>query len=449
MEYNDTYPNNAAQAPNGSAPVYAQSAPAADPQPDYPPRQQQFNRPYTANQPQGYGYNMPRQQNYAYNARPRQPAYGYSAPAARQYAPRPAAPNGYPAPNSNGLVYSGAANAYPAFQPFFKPPKEIEKDNIKSAASKGGAMSIAVSITMTVVAAIIMIIAMFAGAYNLAPADGDPYMGFTPITFYTLEGLASLVSMFIPGVIIMNSARKSEGMKINDFLPFKPLGAKKTAVIVFAGMGVCMFAQVLASILTYNLSLLGFDVESALDVSYGTTAMDVVLNVVCTAVIPGLVEEFAYRGIVLGALKKYDARLAVLGSAFLFGMVHGNFSQIPFAFVVGLVLGYVRVKTDSMLPGILIHFGNNFYAVILTEVGEVAPESVSSIVDIVFIVVLILVGILCTYSLAKNDKDFFRLDAEESLLTFGEKIKAFLTSVPVIISCIMLIIESIALVELI
>ena len=394
----------------------------------YPPQYPAY--PQGGTQPQGY--------------RP-PPNYAYAQPA---YAPRPpygAAPAYYP----NGASVRGSANAFPVFM-YQKTPKEIEKDNINRAANVGGKLTIAIIITMLAVGFIVIISGFFAGIIQDMPTIGDdPYMGFTPMGFYLYEGLSSLAGIFIPSIIILFSVKKSENLKIEELLPFKRVGGKRLAAIVFGGMGLCMVAQIMASLLSAGFSLFGFDIESAVDFTMGTKPVDVLMNSICTAVIPALVEEFAYRGVVLGVLKKYDVNLAIFGSAFLFGMLHGNLAQIPFAFVVGIVLAYVRVQSGSMLPNILIHFGNNFYAVIVSTISEVVPENVAAIVDSAVMIVFLLVGFICIYWLTKNDKDFFRLESKQTELTLGEKVKTFFTSGTVIAGTIILCIETVFMVSFI
>ncbi len=370
---------------------------------------------------------------------------GYAVPNYPQYAQAPVYAGG--TPYGAGASVMGSANAYPVFS-FQKTPQETERDNIKEAAGKGGALSIAVTIAMVVVGIIVGITAFLTGTFTMESDGSDPYMGFTPIGYYTFEGLASMISIFIPSLIILFSMKKKDKLRYEDILPFEKIKGKKLATVVFAGMGVCMIAQIMSAMLSYNFSLFGFDVESAVNTTLGTTGFDLLMNTICTAFIPAIVEEFAFRGVVLGALKKYDVNLAIVGSAFLFGMVHGNLAQIPFAFVVGLVLAYVRVKCDSMLPNILIHFGNNFYAVILMTVSETADGTVTSIVDAAFIITLVIIGLISFYSLAKNDKDFFKTETTRSYLTFGEKLKAFFTSGPVIASTILLCLETLTMVKL-
>jgi len=69
-------------------------------------------------------------------------------------------------------------------------------------------------------------------------------------------------------------------------------------------------------------------------------------------------EEILFRGYVLRALRPYGKRFAILGSALLFGIFHGNLLQTPYAVLMGLVLGYVTVEY-SIVWAVLLHMFNN------------------------------------------------------------------------------------------
>jgi membrane protease YdiL (CAAX protease family) len=56
------------------------------------------------------------------------------------------------------------------------------------------------------------------------------------------------------------------------------------------------------------------------------------------AVLAPISEELLFRGYILRALRPYGKRFAILGSAILFGLFHGNLLQGPYAMLVGLVI---------------------------------------------------------------------------------------------------------------
>ena len=401
----------------------------------YAPRQQQNG--YTP--PTGYA---PPQQQSGYT-----PPTGY-APPQRQSGYTP--PMGYAPPSGymRQPNYSGITNAYSYI--YQRSPQELAQDDISKAAASSGALTLTIFFSMIFISIVVLIFGFFMGIIRDTPAIGnDPYIGFTQMGFYLYEGLISMISIAVPAMIIMIKARKTHNLHINDLIPFDKIGGKKLAAIVFGGIGICMIAQLMSVILSINFSIFGFDIEDAVSMEYGTTPVDLLMNTICVAFVPALVEELAYRGAVLGILKKYDTDVAIIGSAFLFGMLHGNLAQIPFAFVVGLVLAYVRTKTNSMLPNILIHFSNNFYAVLVTTLMQDATSDIMNMIDVGLMIILVAAAFFSIYYLSKNHPDFFTLNDKRCVLSNKEKFRAFFTSSPVIACTILLCIETVAVIKLI
>lgn len=85
------------------------------------------------------------------------------------------------------------------------------------------------------------------------------------------------------------------------------------------------------------------------------------LGVLSVVVLAPVVEELVFRGAIQGhLLKKWkNPTHAILVSSLVFGLVHGNLEQSPFAFILGLALGWIYYRTGSLLPGMLMHFVNN------------------------------------------------------------------------------------------
>lgn len=75
-------------------------------------------------------------------------------------------------------------------------------------------------------------------------------------------------------------------------------------------------------------------------------------------VLAPITEEIIFRGAVMRTMQPYGRRFAILFSAILFGAFHGNLVQAPFAFAVGLVMGYTAMEY-SIWWAILLHFVNN------------------------------------------------------------------------------------------
>jgi ABC-2 type transport system permease protein/sodium transport system permease protein len=87
-------------------------------------------------------------------------------------------------------------------------------------------------------------------------------------------------------------------------------------------------------------------------------SMPLWLILVCYAIVPAVFEEFCFRGFLFGALReRLSGCWTVIVTAVLFGFFHEVFfpgKLVPTA-ALGLVLGWMRLRTGSILPGIVMH----------------------------------------------------------------------------------------------
>ncbi len=89
------------------------------------------------------------------------------------------------------------------------------------------------------------------------------------------------------------------------------------------------------------------------------------------ALVPAVCEELAFRGFIFGGLVRERGRLrAVVVTALMFGISHGVLQQSIAATVMGVLLGWVALRTGSVLPGILIHFTNNALSVSMERIAS-------------------------------------------------------------------------------
>lgn len=124
----------------------------------------------------------------------------------------------------------------------------------------------------------------------------------------------------------------------------------------------CLFLSVqflssgVDSFLERILNRFDLSIMAAMEQASGQTG-GLAMNLYACVFAP-VVEEILFRGGVMGALRPAGKRFAIVFSALLFGAFHGNLVQIPFAFLIGLVLGYVAAEY-SLGWCILLHWINN------------------------------------------------------------------------------------------
>lgn len=137
----------------------------------------------------------------------------------------------------------------------------------------------------------------------------------------------------------------------------KPMTGKAFFVLLCVFISGQALFTVLEPLLEWLLNLIGLSGRGALDTVTG--APDTVSMFLYVSLFAPLFEEVLFRGLILRNLLPYGKKFAIMGSAFLFGIFHGNLSQSLFAFVVGLVLGYAAAEY-SLGWAVLLHFINNF-----------------------------------------------------------------------------------------
>lgn len=105
------------------------------------------------------------------------------------------------------------------------------------------------------------------------------------------------------------------------------------------------------------------------------------------AVVPAVVEEFVFRGLIYHSYRKNGILGAAVLSAVVFGFMHLNINQLSYALIMGVVFALMVEVTGSMYSAMLAHFAVNSYSItmlkLLTMVsGEAAlTEQSASLAD--------------------------------------------------------------------
>ncbi len=206
---------------------------------------------------------------------------------------------------------------------------------------------------------------------------------------YIMQIFLSALLMSLP--FIIGAAYK--GLPLKSLIKIKRVPVGLFLPLVMLGLGGSMLANNMTGEYTAVLRAFGLYPQSpTMPIPSGISGA--LLFIFTTSVMPAVFEEFAYRGILLGALRPYGNGFAIIASGLLFGLMHSNLVQIPFAFVLGCIMGYINVVADSILPSVTVHFISNFTSCIQQLALEYCSEDVASAVIVISIVALLLLGII-------------------------------------------------------
>lgn len=152
-----------------------------------------------------------------------------------------------------------------------------------------------------------------------------------------------------------------------------------------------------------------------------------------------LSEEILFRGFVLRSLRPYGKRFAIVLSALLFALFHGNLLQMPFAFLAGLILGYIAVEY-SLPWAIGLHVFNNLVGAILADrLLSLLPATVGETVDVVITLAFAAAAVGILVKKRREIRDYRRGDGMD-----GRCVKCFFTNAGVLIFTIAMVLEAIS-----
>lgn len=218
--------------------------------------------------------------------------------------------------------------------------------------------------TMRIGAAMLMFIALFTGLdLVLYPVYGAMELLLQGkaliIASHIYEMLIYALAFMLPVLFYRLITPKSERIP----LPLDTFAPRKLLLLIPAAIAI-IYCAALAN--AYMLDLLGLSAPPSAypDPNPELAPYEAVLLYLSISLIPAFCEEFLFRGLVLSHLMPYGKTVAVVGSAVLFGLMHGTGEQIFYATVAGIVLGVVALESGSIWGGVIIHMFNNLLSVV-------------------------------------------------------------------------------------
>lgn len=184
------------------------------------------------------------------------------------------------------------------------------------------------------------------------------YYVYELIYSFIVQGL---IMVGIPLLLYFLLMPKKEHI-VKSTLHFQPLKVK--AIFLTIAIGVILFVANIGIASFFNgvIHFLGYETPVGIistPVPSKVTVETFVFELFITAVVPAFCEEFLHRGLLLHGISPIGYRKAIIISSVLFGMMHMSISQVFYAAILGLVIGFLVVMTKSIWVGIILHFINN------------------------------------------------------------------------------------------
>ena len=122
-------------------------------------------------------------------------------------------------------------------------------------------------------------------------------------------------------------------------------------------------------------------------------------------VISPVAEEMVFRGLVMKRLQRYFSPIvAILVSAFIFGMYHGNIVQGVYAFLLGILIAGSYCYSDNLFVPVLFHGAANIAVFVLTYNREV-EKMVNQPLNCAIFAIISALTIFYLYKMKKDEKN--------------------------------------------
>ncbi len=197
-------------------------------------------------------------------------------------------------------------------------------------------------------------------------------------------------------------------------------------------MLLCLFISgqtvflVLSTIMEMLFNTVGITIQDS--VESASTMGDTFSMFLYIGVVAPITEELFFRGLILRSLEPFGKRFAILGSAFLFGIFHTNIIQSPYAFAVGLVLGYTAA-TYHIGWAMVLHMANNMLlGDTLSRISRLLPAATADILFAAIVYGCTVVAILTLVKKRREIREYFRTEP-----LYGVCVQSFFTSPGVLV----------------
>ena len=233
-----------------------------------------------------------------------------------------------------------------------------------------------------------------------------------------MESDAVIILNYLSGPIAVATAigilrlkRKAEIFSALDIKSFDKISVIST-ILIFLGLTFGL-SEVNAVFVSW-LEKLGLSVSAP--TLPEKTIGGIIASIVCVCIIPAVIEETLFRGLILSGLKNSGVVFAVIFSGVLFALFHMNPAQTVYQFIVGSVYALVILYGKNLILTVSMHLINNLYIVLNYYFWNFSFSGVAKII-------VTIIGILCLIGgvallVLKGNKPYIESEDKK-----GERIK--------------------------
>lgn len=184
--------------------------------------------------------------------------------------------------------------------------------------------------------------------------------------------LFSQALIFVPTIIYLMFTRT----KIKEFISFQRIKISTIfMVILFTFLMLPLIATVNAISMLFSTNVINETAKLMMDNPFW-------LNLLLMAILPAINEEFVFRGVFYHSYKEKSVLQGILGCGILFGLMHLNFNQFSYAFLLGTIFALLVEATGSIFAPMIAHFILNGNSVVVMSLSKFLTDAFAKNQDV-------------------------------------------------------------------
>lgn len=173
----------------------------------------------------------------------------------------------------------------------------------------------------------------------------------------------------------------------------KKMSLKNIIVVFFISMGATYIFNIVGIFINALISIIkGSDVINPLEMIAGTS--NIIPIIIFVGILSPIVEEVVFRGVLLDKLRAYGNKRAIWFTAITFALFHGNLSQFFYALILGLIFGYIAIKTNTIRYTIILHIIVNVFGSVIMPALALSEDIIFVMISGLMVIGFIVIGII-------------------------------------------------------
>ncbi len=258
------------------------------------------------------------------------------------------------------------------------------------------------------------------------------------------------------GVPMLIFYRTKRGREISEEKPLfvKPkMPWKWVFKYVMISFFVGYTAQFFSKIFFFIIEIFSGTDFQAVDFSASPSTLSKVTNIIAMMFLAPFFEELLFRGTLTRNSTFNSSWSAIIATGIFFGLWHTNYDQTIAAAVMGICGGFIYVKTESILPSMLMHFFFNSFgaasSILVSGIdveklkenalNSFSPEIMKLVVVGYLLIAAYIVGLICFITELSKNKKCFSLKNYTPKLPESKKFKIYFSAPATVAAALLLI----------